>query len=255
MPVQIFGGNKLTKSPFFLELIEFLRADKSLREIHKAFEGTHHLDRQLEQLIGAGLVIRSEKRYRLGFPIFSDEDVDLEVKSQPPAIYQFEGPIFVEAGSRLAEKLSKSLIYQTLSNETNSVKMHFSSRFDHGTENLFNYFYKLKNDLRLTAFEEELYGMLGDVDSEYCLKYMTTFLLRYLKKEEINATRPDIFVRTLEKYELIEKAGEKSYRLKRAFQEEVQLPVKTFSDPQAFIQAQLSQQEELKDYLSIGSIR
>ncbi|GBG96934.1 DUF1803 domain-containing protein [Lactococcus termiticola] len=253
MPVQIFGGNKLTRSPFFLALIEFLREEKSLREIHKAFEDTRNLDRQLDQLISAGLVIRSEKRYRLGFPIFTDGDFKLEPTALAPSRLSYDGPIFIEAGSRLAERLSQSLIYQTLTNETNSVKLHFISRFDHGTENLFNYFYKLEKELPLSPFEEEVYQILGDVDPEYCLKYMTTFLLRFLKKESINVSRPDIFVRTLEKYGMIEKTGEKSYMLKQSFQAEEELPVQTFTDPKAFIQAQLAQQQtSVHDYLSIG---
>ena len=54
---------------------------------------------------------------------------------------------------------------------------------------------------------------MGDVNPEYALKYMTSFLLKFLKKEEVQQKRRDIFVDSLvllgyiiqnedEKYEL-----------------------------------------------------
>lgn len=43
----------------------------------------------------------------------------------------------------------------------------------------------------------DLYKLLGDVNQEYALKYMTTFLLKFTRKELVMQKRPDIFVEAL----------------------------------------------------------
>ena len=62
---------------------------------------------------------------------------------------------------------------------------------------LSNYFYKVKNQYPLTEKQQELYDILGDVNPEYALKYMTTFLLKFLKKDQLMQKRRDIFVDSL----------------------------------------------------------
>ena len=62
---------------------------------------------------------------------------------------------------------------------------------------LSNYFYKVKNQYPLTEKQQELYAILGDVNPEYALKYMTTFLLKFLKKDQLMQKRRDIFVDSL----------------------------------------------------------
>ncbi|CAG6225172.1 cytoplasmic protein [Streptococcus pneumoniae] len=54
---------------------------------------------------------------------------------------------------------------------------------------LSNYFYKVK--------QQELYDILGDVNPEYALKYMTAFLLKFLKKDQLMQKCRDIFVDSL----------------------------------------------------------
>ena len=62
---------------------------------------------------------------------------------------------------------------------------------------LSNYFYKVKHQYPLTEKQQELYAILGDVNPEYALKYMTTFLLKFLKKDQLMQKRRDIFVDSL----------------------------------------------------------
>ena len=45
--------------------------------------------------------------------------------------------------------------------------------------------------------QQALYGILGDVNPEYALKYMTNFLLKFLKKDQLMQKRRDIFVDSL----------------------------------------------------------
>ena len=49
----------------------------------------------------------------------------------------------------------------------------------------------------MTEKQQELYAVLGDVNPEYALKYMTTFLLKFLKKDQLMQKRRDIFVDSL----------------------------------------------------------
>ncbi len=49
----------------------------------------------------------------------------------------------------------------------------------------------------MTEEQEKLYAILGDVNPEYALKYMTSFLLKFLKKEVVQQKRKDIFVDSL----------------------------------------------------------
>ena len=62
---------------------------------------------------------------------------------------------------------------------------------------LSNYFYKVKNHYHLTQKQQKLYDILGDVKPEYALKYMTTFLLKFLKKDQLMQKRRDVFVDSL----------------------------------------------------------
>ena len=49
----------------------------------------------------------------------------------------------------------------------------------------------------MTEDQEKLYAILGDVNPEYALKYMTSFLLKFLKKDQLMQKRRDIFVDSL----------------------------------------------------------
>ena len=65
----------------------------------------------------------------------------------------------------------------------------------------------------VTEEQEKLYAILGDVNPEYALKYMTSFLLKFLKKEEVQQKRRDIFVDSLEILGYIRKNDEGKYEL------------------------------------------
>lgn len=61
---------------------------------------------------------------------------------------------------------------------------------------LSNYFYKVKHQYPLTEKQQELYDILGDVNPEYALKYMTTFV-EISQKDQLMQKRRDIFVDSL----------------------------------------------------------
>ena len=85
--------------------------------------------------------------------------------------------------------------------------------FARNAQTLSNYFYKVKHQYPLTEEQEKLYAILGDVNPEYALKYMTSFLLKFLKKEVVQQKRKDIFVDSLEVLGYIRKNAEGKYEL------------------------------------------
>lgn len=256
MLVKIYNENRLTRQPFFKDLINYLAQNDGvmLRQIHRDFADVKNIDRQIDAFIAAGLVERSDKRYSLGLECFGDGDF-ADVLQKNPSVNSlsknsFTAPFFVEAGSNLAQKLDESWAFQSLKNATNQVTLNFSSRYDLSTDTLFNYFHKVAENLPLTALEQEVYELIGDVDPEYALKYMTTFLLKFMRKEVVK-TKSDIFIQVLEKYAYIEKISEREYRCLLDFSEQV-LPEKKFTDAKLFIAAQIQQTQPLTAFISLG---
>ncbi|QSR12763.1 DUF1803 domain-containing protein [Lactococcus sp. LG606] len=253
MPIRVFNENRLTCQPFFLKLINYLHVheDVTLRQIHKVFEQEKNLDRQLDSFIAAGFIWRKDKRYGNNFKVFTDADFDLSSKTMPVAVNIYEEPFFVAAGSQVEQRLEQSIVQQKLQNKTNTITLHFSSRYDLTTDSLFNYFYKVAHHLPLTILEQEVYQLMGDVDPEYALKYMTSFLLKFTRKDIVKA-RPDIFIRALEKYGYISAVGEREFTSNLAFDDTLQLEEIHYDSPQDFISAQIQQTKVLKNFISIG---
>jgi len=84
-----------------------------------------------------------------------------------------------------------------LRNQTNAAILVEKTDFARSKMTLSNYFYKVKHQYPLTEKQQDLYDILGDVNPEYALKYMTTFLLKFLKKDQLMQKRRDIFVDSL----------------------------------------------------------
>ena len=61
---------------------------------------------------------------------------------------------------------------------------------------------------------------MGDVNPEYALKYMTTFLLKYVRKNELMQKRRDIFVDSLVILGYIRKNEAGKYELQASFDKE-----------------------------------
>lgn len=72
----------------------------------------------------------------------------------------------------------------------------------------------------MSEAQEPLFDLLGDVNPQYALKYMTTFLLKFARKDEVVQKRPDIFVEALEKLDYIRKNDQSKYQLNMNFDKE-----------------------------------
>ena len=185
--IQTFNPSRLTRQPFFMGLVAYLdqHSDVILREIKATFPDVP-VDRFLEDYIKAGLILRENKRYYLNLPFLESVD-SLELDQQ----------IFLREESPVYQALLEQSFETKLRNQTNAAILVEKTDFARTKMTLSNYFYKVKHQYPLTEKQQELYDILGDVNPEYALKYMTAFLLKFLKKDQLMQKRRDIFVDSL----------------------------------------------------------
>ena len=201
--ITIINPTRLTRQPFFKDLINYLdqHDDVILRQIKAQFPD-QPVDKLIEEYIKAGFILRENKRYTLNLPFLESADlVDLDQE------------VFIREDSAIYQELKAKVFQTELRNTTNAAILIEETDFERNVQTLSNYFYKVKHQYPLTEEQEKLYAILGDVNPEYALKYMTSFLLKFLKKEVVQQKRRDIFVDSLvllgyiiqnedEKYEL-----------------------------------------------------
>lgn len=185
--IQIFNPSRLTRQLFFIDLVDYLdqHDDVILREIKAQFPDVS-VDKLMEEYIKAGLILRENKHYSLNIPFLESTD-DLALDKE----------IFVREDSPVYQDLVEKTFETELHNQTNAAILIEHTDFARQKMTLSNYFYKVKNQYPLTEAQQKLYDILGDVNPEYALKYMTTFLLKFLKKDQLIQKRRDIFVDSL----------------------------------------------------------
>ena len=201
--IQIFNPSRLTRQPFFKDLVDYLdqQDDVILRQIKAQFPD-QSVDKLMEEYIKAGLILRENKRYYLNLPFLkSTESLELDQE------------VFVRDDSPIYQEILEKDFQTELRNQTNAAILEEYTDFAREKMTLSNYFYKVKHQYPLTKEQQELYAILGDVNPEYALKYMTSFLLKFLKKDEVQQKRRDIFVDSLEVLGYIRKNDEGKYEL------------------------------------------
>ena len=185
--IQIFNPSRLTRQPFFKDLVDYLdqHDDVILREIKAQFPGIP-VDKLLEEYIKAGFILRENKHYYLNLP-FLESTESLELDQE----------VFVRDDSPVYQEILEKEFRTELRNQTNAAILEEYTDFAREKMTLSNYFYKVKYQYPLTNDQQALYAILGDVNPDYALKYMTTFLLKFLKKDRLMQKRRDIFVDSL----------------------------------------------------------
>lgn len=202
--IEVFNPDRLTRQPFFQALINYLHTheDVILRQIKRDFPTVKHLERSIENYVQAGYILRQDKRYSLSLPLLE--------KAEQISLDQM---IFVDTTSSAYAALTASRFETRLANATNEVILVEQTGFARNELTLDNYFYKLKTEQSLSSEQQVLYNLLGDVNPDYALKYMTTFLLKFVRKEVVKQKRADIFVDSLVILGYLEKVEEDTYAL------------------------------------------
>ena len=209
--IKIINPSRLTRQPFFQELIDYLdqREEVILREIKREFVGVANIDRSIEDYIKAGYIKRENKRYYLSLPLLESlEDLQLDQE------------VFIRDDSPLYQELLELRFETQLSNQTNAAVLLEETDFQRDELTLANYFYKMQRQYPLSDAQKPLYAVLGDVNPEYALKYMTTFLLKYVRKDELMQKRQDIFVDSLVILGYIRQNETGKYELETSFDKE-----------------------------------
>ncbi len=209
--IKIINPSRLTRKSFFQELIDYLDQHETviLREIKREFEGVANIDRSIEEYIKAGYIKRENKRYYLTLPLLESlEDLRLDQE------------VFIRDDSPLYQELLELRFETQLSNQTNAAVLLEETDFQRDKLTLANYFYKMQHQYPLSEAQKPLYAVLGDVNPEYALKYMTTFLLKYVRKDELMQKRRDIFVDSLVILGYIRQNEAGKYELQVSFDKE-----------------------------------
>ena len=209
--IRIINPSRLTRQSFFKELIQYLDQHEGviLRAIKREFAGVANIDRSIEEYIKADYIRRENKRYYLTLPfVESLEDLRLDQE------------VFIRDDSPLYQELLELRFETQLSNQTNAAVLLEETDFQRDKLTLANYFYKMQHQYPLSEAQKPLYAVLGDVNPEYALKYMTTFLLKYVRKDELMQKRRDIFVDSLLILGYIRQNEAGKYELQASFDKE-----------------------------------
>ena len=209
--IKILNPTRLTRQPLFEKIINYLdkQDDVILREIKREFAGFPNLDRFMEECIKAGYIRRENKRYYQQLPLLDNlENLTLDQE------------VFIRDDSPLYQEFLDLCFETLLTNQTNAAILLEKSDFQRDKLTLSNYFYKMQHQYPLSEAQQPLYAVLGDVNPEYALKYMTTFLLKYVRKDELLQKRRDIFVDSLVILGYIRQNEAGKYELKASFDKE-----------------------------------
>lgn len=202
--IIIINPSKWARQDFFKKLINYLAGheDVTLRQLKQVFSDEKNVDRQLESYIEAGYIIRENRRYHNGFALL-DSVEGLELGQE----------VFIDTESPVFEALKSVYFTCQTTNQTNAVVIEERVDFLREKNTLDSYFHKMRTQEPLSAEQEKLYAILGDVNPDYALKYMTTFLLKFARKDKVLQRRTDIFVLALQELGFIEQVEEYSYQL------------------------------------------
>ena len=209
--IKILNPTRLTRQPLFEKLINYLdqHNDVILREIKHEFVGFPNLDRFIEECIKAGYIRRKNKRYYQQVPLLENlESLTLDQE------------VFIRDDSPFYQELLNLRFETQLANQTNAAILLEKTDFQRDKLTLSNYFYKMQRQYPLSEEQKPLYAILGDVNPEYALKYMTTFLLKYVRKDELMQKRRDIFVDSLVTLGYIRQNEAGKYELQASFDKE-----------------------------------
>ena len=194
----------MTRQSFFQALINYLHQhqDVTLRQIKAAFEGEKNLDRQLDAYIEAGYIHRKNRRYQNAFRLLDSLDG-----------LSLDQEIFVDTESALFDQLKEVTFRRQMTKATNDLIIEEDVDLMRENLTLDSYFYKMRTQEELSEDQKKLYAILGDVNPDYALKYMTSFLLKFTRKDKVIQRRSDIFVQALVTLDFLEEISPQTYAL------------------------------------------
>ncbi|MDR1568732.1 MAG: DUF1803 domain-containing protein [Streptococcaceae bacterium] len=227
------NNRKLRQDTLLKSLLAALAKEAlTLRELKLRFKHIQKLDRAIDSFIDLGLIKRENKRYFLAeapiaktvdaTPIVEIEVAAIEKTPHTAAFFyhyfdKLQGslPDFCLLTCELADTIQKTYRLNQLKNANNAVVFCTLDDLAESQHNLYHYF-SHQDDENLNEIEQVMSQLIGDVNPDYALKYMTAFLLKLLDKKIVKYERKDIFIQALADFQLIEHT-EAGYQLSLPF--------------------------------------
>lgn len=202
----------ILESSKFHELVEELlnsQEPPTLRALKSKFtDGS--FDKILDRLIAEKLIIRQERRYYLGFPIYTEHDQqqiqvsdDFYQAARNWSTQEIAGFIKSFAASSVENKyfygcqqgVEQGAVY-ALSHEQFQLISYSETQWPPTLPA----FFEANEQLRTLAIYDELMDLIGDVDPVYYLDQVSVILERIRKNKKV---RPSIFLESLQRVEII----------------------------------------------------
>lgn len=231
--------NKLVQNGFFSPLVEFLAENKGkrviLRELKQQFP-QKKFEHYLDQLIENGLVIRHERQYELGFPLFDTEDQEEVKQAGESLLQQLKAASPLMQQYLLAEVIwtwcftSEDYFYgQTQESrqekyEAGNEKYRFISNNQQDKISLAAYFAFQSEQKPLPERYRHLEKLIGDVDEEYYFNQAEVIIERVLAGK-YKKRRPSIFHDSLIEAGVIAQQEDTTYTLTYPLIQEQELTV------------------------------
>jgi hypothetical protein len=252
---------KLTQNELFSPLVEYLAENKEkrviLRELKQQFP-QKKFEHFLDQLIEHGLIIRHERAYELGFPVFGkayqEEHAEEINRAAEILLEQLEAVSPMMQQQLIAETIwawrfteNEYFYGQTAGNtaekyEAGNEKYRFISDDQQDKVSLAVYFAHQREQLPLPERFRKLEKLIGDVDEEYYFNQAEVIIEKVLAGK-YKKRRPSIFHDSLIEAGVIEQKEEVYSLMYPLIQEQevsIDFPELTgSSNHQAFMKSQI----------------
>ncbi|WP_291290738.1 DUF1803 domain-containing protein [Enterococcus sp.] len=189
---------KIVDSELFSELILFLNQQQKppiLRELKQVFP-QKNFEKTLDQLIAAGVIGRSDRRYHINFPIYSKEDQQRsregrQLVGEPSAELDF----LLRSGNnhRFFYACEKDVVQGYMYQLTHESFQLVSLSQERWPATIPAFFAANRQLLSLPVYQEML-SLIGDVDEAYYLDQISVIFERVTKQRKI---RSSIFLTSL----------------------------------------------------------
>lgn len=213
---------KILSQPLFEQLIAYLLNQPEpviLRRIKEQFPEAA-LERVLEEMVKSGVVTRTDRRYQVSFPIFTDEALPALAAQIAELTEKYQETIEQINASAADPNMAFDLLNMLFPKEdayffaieSGKLQDLYEERLKraqieagpyiyttiHTTESddLVTYFDKLERRESLTAVQAKMYRLIGDVNPKYAFNQISRLLTRSVYKK-------DIFIDSLIELEII----------------------------------------------------
>ncbi|KAF1296474.1 hypothetical protein BAU15_15235 [Enterococcus sp. JM4C] len=200
--------------PFIRYMVDYREQRLILRQINTEFSGKN-FEKFLDKLIALDLVVRENRQYSLGFPIFNDQ-IDDEKKAEIAAVVAALTEVVLAESEENRSAILGEIVWPELLSEqeyfygvvgeanfytksivgNQSIQLVSLALEDQRPVTLPDYFALIHQQTELPTVFVPLNQLLGDVNEEYFINQVE-MLLEKLEKGRLRTRRRNIFLESL----------------------------------------------------------